>query len=80
MCLWSDDSEAEKKRIDLKKNEVPESLIADKQSFAEAPLSTSISTKEFTPSEEALVAPVIREESKIEIPAPEIQDPQGGEW
>ena len=70
-----DDSGAEKKRIDLKKNEVPESLIADKQSFAKAPLSTSIRTKEFTPPEEASVTPVIREESKTEIPAPEIQEP-----
>lgn len=70
-----DDSGAEKKRIDLKKNVVPESLIADKQSFAEAPISTSINTIEFTPSGEASVKTANRKESKNETPAPEIQEP-----
>jgi len=70
-----DDSEAEKKRIDLKKNEVPESLLTEKQSFAKPPLSTSINTQEFTTPEDASGTPVVREESDLEKPAPDIQEP-----
>lgn len=67
-----DNAGAEKKRTDLKKNEVPQSLLADKQGIAESNHFTAPSPKETSPEKEVVSAAVNTMETKVEIPNPEI--------
>lgn len=59
----SDKSGAEKKRIDLKKNEVPESLLTDKQAFASTLPSPNLNTIVSSPEKTAAASPQKTEES-----------------
>ncbi|NPD46449.1 MULTISPECIES: DNA polymerase III subunit gamma/tau [unclassified Lentimicrobium] len=75
-----DKTGAEKKRIDLKKNEVPESLLTDKQDFADTLLSPNINTNVPSPENTSVSSPQKTEEKAIEpspIPRADSQENTG---